>query len=265
MCRCRCQSDTPPTSDLHISQLRLTDLSFTRTAQTNEANPGSRLMSQSSHAHWGSVDSCAVTFSNQSSRFWSACKKWIKKKTDYFVTVQFSSVKFKGSFNSPFTKAGLWNEMWVEVSLRYIRKKKELFYRVRRIHWEVSQLEDRSCSAVCWCDGKYFCIFCQPAAGWQTVASLSFGPTPAGALIAWNGSGYFQSVKIQFIQRTVTEHNNNMNFSIKVRLICINHNHYMEFCRVEFLWQWAYAWLQVLFSKIIFSHCFWSHLNRFQV
>lgn len=41
ICSCQCQSDTLPISDLHISQLRLTDLSFTCTAQTNIANPAS--------------------------------------------------------------------------------------------------------------------------------------------------------------------------------------------------------------------------------
>lgn len=53
MCRCQCQADTLSVSDMRISQLCLTDLSFTRTAQTNEANPGCALMSQSSHVHWG--------------------------------------------------------------------------------------------------------------------------------------------------------------------------------------------------------------------
>lgn len=51
MCFCQCQSDALSTFDLHISRLRSTDLSFTHAAQTNEANPGCVLMSQSSHVH----------------------------------------------------------------------------------------------------------------------------------------------------------------------------------------------------------------------
>lgn len=54
-CVALCQSDTLSTSDQHISQLRSTDLSFTRTAQTNEAKPACAFLSQSSRSAGGQL------------------------------------------------------------------------------------------------------------------------------------------------------------------------------------------------------------------